>query len=420
MNTINENTMIAPRRMLVRLLLAFLAVSPPSPAWAGTNASAGRNVPKQAPVLLTAARVFDGLALHTDYSVMVADGKVAKIGPSKQIRRSGVKEVNLGDATILPGFIEMHAHLVFQKVPRETVLRHGITTARDVGGALLHPSGGHGSLRLLTAGPIITAPGGYPITVFGQPGHGHGEIAATVETPEQARELVRRLAQGGAAIIKIALEPGGEAGAPWTIGHAPSVAPPWPMLSLETVKAIVEEAHTQGKQVAAHIGEQRGVELSLAAGVDEWAHVPCTAIPDNLLQQAVRQNVRIVTTLDTLSHCPDIRENAVKLAKLGARFFYGAEIAHTDIPWGIDAEELHLMMHFTGMDALGLFQTATSKAGKELGLAPLGTLTAGAPADIIAVKGNPFANFKLLEYPDLVMSGGELIVDLFGRHIPER
>jgi hypothetical protein len=67
-----------------------------------------------------------------------------------------------------------------------------------------------------------------------------------------------------------------------------------------------------------------------------------------------------------------------------------------EIPWGIDAQELHLMGQLTGMSALDLFRTATAKAGEELGMAPLGTLSPGAPAD-------PFKNFKLLEYPDLVI-----------------
>lgn len=178
------------------------------------------------------------------------------------------------------------------------------------------------------------------------------------------------------------------------------------MPSLDIVKAIVEAAHSLGKRVAAHVGEKEGVVLSLAGGVDEWVHVPCSPIEEALLKKAVEQGVTIVTTIDTLSHCPGIHANAAILAKLGAELLYGAEIAHTDIPRGIDAQELHLMLHLTGMTPLELFQTATSKAGEYLGLAPLGTLTATAPADIIADRGNPFENFKPLEYPTLSCLGG--------------
>ncbi|BBA32112.1 amidohydrolase [Methylocaldum marinum] len=366
-------------------------------------------------LILRAERVFDGVELHTNYAVSIVDGKVAGIGPSERFRKKGARVMELGDATLLPGFIELHGHLAFQNVPQDTVLRHGVTTVRDVGGPLLPSSGGEGSLRLSTAGPIITVPGGYPIPVFGQPGHGHGEVAAPVETPEEARQLVQRLVAGGAAIIKIALEPGGEEGASWSTGHEASTPPPWPMPSLEITRAVVDEAHRLGKQVSAHVAESKGVARALAAGVDEWAHVPCEPISDELLNEAVQQGVRILSTLDTLSHCPGIRQNVSKLASLGAQLFYGAEIAHTEIPWGIDAQELHLLVHLTGATPLEVFQTATSKAGEVLGLAPLGTLSVGAPADLIAVKGNALENFKLLESPDLVMSGGKIVVDHFGR-----
>ncbi|MGH8613722.1 MAG: hypothetical protein ACREYF_17320 [Gammaproteobacteria bacterium] len=72
-----------------------------------------------------------------------------------------------------------------------------------------------------------------------------------------------------------------------------------------------------------------------------------------------------------------------------------------------------LMLHLTGISPLELFRTATSKAGAYLSLAPLWTLTPGAPADLIAVRGNPFEHFKALEYPDLVISGGRVVVKKF-------
>ncbi|MGQ0444889.1 MAG: amidohydrolase family protein [Beijerinckiaceae bacterium] len=341
----------------------------------------------------------------------MAGQKIEAVGAAAGLRGRADREIDLGDSTILPGFIELHAHTALHGIPSRTVLRHGVTTVRDVGGPLLAPSGGDGHLRVLTAGPLITVRGGYPIPLFGE-----GPAAMPVQSAEEARQLVRKLIEGGAAVIKIALEPGGEPGAPWTsfaMNHESNAQPPWPMMSHEIVNAIVAEAHRLGKRVTAHVGESRGVALALAAGVDEWAHVPCSEIAEDLLRQAVRQGVKVVTTLDTLSHCSGIRANTTRLAELGATFLYGAEIAHVEIPWGIDAQELHLMGQLTGMSALGLFRTATAKAGEELGMAPLGTLSLGAPADMIAVRGDPFKNFKLLEYPDLVISGGQIVVNEF-------
>lgn len=333
-------------------------------------------------ILLKAARVFDGNEMHLNAAVLITGNAIVAVGDPNAMHRKDVREVDLGDSTILPGFIELHGHTAFQGIPHKTILEHGITTVRDVGGPLSAPSGGDGQLRLLTAGPMITVPGGYPTPVFGN----HGGIATLVETPEQARQQVRDLVAGGAAVIKIALDPGGEAGAPWTTEHAPSTPPPWPMPSLEIVRAVTDEAHKNGKLVSAHVGENSGVELALQSGVDEWAHIPCAEISESLLNKAVQQKVKIITTIDTLSHCPGIHQNTIKLASLGAEFMYGAEIAHSEIPWGIDVKEIILMLHLTGMSPLEIFHTATAKAGDYLGLAPLGTLTTGAPADLIAAR----------------------------------
>jgi imidazolonepropionase-like amidohydrolase len=175
----------------------------------------------------------------------------------------------------------------------------------------------------------------------------------------------------------------------------------------------VDEAHKHDRRVTAHIAEARGVELAINAGVDEWAHIPCDIVPESLLKKAVAQNVKIVTTLDTLARCSGVSHNANVLASLGAVFLYGAEVAHSDIPWGIDAQELIYMVQMARMQPIDVLRSATLKAGQHLNIPLLGTLQPGAPADIIAVKGNPAHAFKILEYPDLVISGGEIVVNNF-------
>jgi hypothetical protein len=380
----------------------------------------------QSPILLHAARVFDGINIRTNTSVLVINGKVAQIDTREAFKSSDAKVIDLGDATLLPGFIELHAHLAFQNIPADTVLKHGITTIRDVGGPLHQPYGGDGSLRVLTSGPIITSPGGYPI-----PQLGTENIAIAVSTEQQARETVRTLINGGAVVIKVALEPGGEAGAPWASGHhhadakhesphrkASHSKKTWPLLSENIVKAIVDEAHKQGRKVAAHIAEAKGAQIAINSGIDEWAHIPCDIIPDSLLKKAVAQNVKIVTTLDTLSKCSGVTHNANTWAALGGGFLYGAEIAHPDIPWGIDAQELISMMRMANMQPIEALRSATSKAGRHLNSPLLGTLQPGAPADMIAVKGDPVHALKILEYPDLVMSGGKIVLNNFENQLP--
>lgn len=372
--------------------------------------------------LIRAARVFDGYALHDHAAVLIRDGKIEKIGPSVSFADIDAEILDLGDATLLPGFIDLHGHLSYQHVPAETVLRHGVTTLRDVGGPLHQPRGGGGDLRLMTSGPIITAPGGYPI-----PSLGEADIALPVADEAQARETVRQLIADGAVVVKVALEPGGEAGAPWSGGHAHShahdharpaatheqAAAGWPLLPVGVVKAIVDEAHLHGRKVSAHLAEERGAQIALDAGVDEWAHTPCESLPDELLRQVAARQVKIVSTMDTLSKCSGLTSNVRRMAALGVEFLYGAEIAHPDIPWGIDAQELLLLQHLAGMEPLRILNTATAKAGQYLGMPLLGTLLPGAPADVIAVPGDATQKLKLLEYPWLVISGGEVVVDLF-------
>lgn len=376
-------------------------------------------IAEDTPLLLHAARVFDGNEMRTNTSVLISKGKIARIDSRDALKDTAATVIDLGDATILAGFIELHAHLDFQHIPADVVLRHGITTLRDVGGPVHQPYGGDGSLRVLTSGQIITAPDGYPI-----PSMGADNIAIPVATEAQARQTVRDLINGGAVIIKIALEVGNEVGAPWTSGHHHEhsaharhgkQAHAMPLLSEAIVKAIVDEAHKNGRKVTAHLAESKGVKLAVNAGVDEWAHIPCDAIPEPLLKKAAAQRVKIVTTFDTLSKCSGAAHNAHIWSALGGEFLYGAEIAHADIPWGIDAQELNLMMHLAKMKPLEVLRTVTSKAGQHLNIPLLGTLQVGAPADLIAVRGDAMQNFKPLEYPDLVMSGGKMVVNYFDK-----
>jgi imidazolonepropionase-like amidohydrolase len=384
-------------------LLAFAALIGASiPARAEDQTQVGERI------LVVGRRLFDGVDFQSEKAILIEGPVIVDVGPREVLKERASRIIDLGDATILPGFIELHAHSLVRNLPQEVILRHGITTLRDVGGPLSPPTGGTGRLRVLTAGPIITVQQGYPLSVFGK-----GYLAETVQTAEDAKALVRKLVQGGAAVIKVALEPGGEPGAPWSHEHDGAVPPPWPIASVDIIAAVVEEAHRLHRIVTAHVSENKGASIALAAGVDEWAHVPCSELDEALVRQAVKQKVKIVTTLDTLSSCQGAFANARKLAKAGASFLYGAEIAHLEIPWGIDARELQLMRHMAEMSDVDILRSATSEAGKELGLAPLGALRAGAPADLIAVKGDPRTNFKVLEYPDLVISGGRTVVDNF-------
>jgi imidazolonepropionase-like amidohydrolase len=277
---------------------------------------------------------------------------------------------------------------------RREIVEGGVTTARSVGDPIdtLKPPDEDAPLRLLAAGPIITAPHGYPIPVYGD------ALALEVRGEPRARAAVRDLARRGAAVIKIALEP--------TSG--------WPMLSPREVRAIVDEAHMENLPVTVHATGPYATELALDAGVDELAHLPCGGISRDLLRELAERETEVVGTLHVLAAtehpiCADPVPDAARFVALGGRLLYGTDVPLVRVE-GIDVEELRLMRR-AGLEPEEVLAAATSRAGEQLGLAPLGTLAERAPADVIAVRGDARELRDDLTEPLLVVRGGRIVVD---------
>jgi len=336
---------------------------------------------------LSAARVFDGSRLISGgASIEVRGGRIVAVGRLRVPAR-GVNHVRLGDATILPGLIDLHVH----ESPA-VLLRDGVTTTRNVGeqkSVLRPPYAARGYPRIVAAGPLITVPGGYP-TRRDPP------LADPVTSVQQAVAEVDDLVSRGAALIKIALEDGGDN----TL----------PMLSVDEVKAIVAEAHRLHRIVTAHVLEGPGLAIALSGGVDELAHMPCQDVSAEQMRQLLAARIPVVGTLhiDQLhvslgGTCRDGLANARAFVAGGGHLLYGTDIS--GVPPGLDLTELGLMQQ-AGMSATSVLRAATSEAGRELGLAPLGTLTAGAPADLLAVRGDPTRSLRALGNPLYVMARG--------------
>jgi len=152
-----------PKYLLLSILLSqgisFSALAHEGEVHSGIDGSAIPEPP--ACQIVTADRVFDGVNFPQDkMAVLIEGNKITQVGSPEELSSRCGNRINLGDATILPGFIESHAHITFQNVRKDSVLEHGITTVQDTGGPLMAAEGGQGSLRLLSAGPIIQAPGG--------------------------------------------------------------------------------------------------------------------------------------------------------------------------------------------------------------------------------------------------------------------
>jgi imidazolonepropionase-like amidohydrolase len=349
----------------------------------------------QGDLLLRANRLFDGRAFVEPGALLVRGGRIVAVGRS--VDGKATRTIDLGDATILPGLVDLHVH-GFGRCsgcpPRRTfaaTLRGGVTTVRDLGSPLpsLRPAGSYEGLRVLMAGPLITAPGGYPVPVWGP------AQALPVRSPADARRAVRTVAARGAAVVKIALE---------------SLFGQWPMLSVPEVRAIVAEAHRHRLRVTAHALGVRGVETAVAGGVDELAHTPCGAT-NALMRRIAARRIPVVSTLhvEAVLVAGGCGYVASRLVSLGERLLYGTDVGNRGIPYGIDVDELR-RMRAAGMTPSQVLAAATSRAGAEAGLAPLGTLARGAPADVIAVRGDARRLADDLASPLLVVSAGRVVV----------
>jgi imidazolonepropionase-like amidohydrolase len=239
---------------------------------------------------------------------------------------------------------------------------------------------------VLVAGPLITAPGGYPIPIYGDVGH-------PVRSLEEARAYVRSLIDRGASVIKVSLQFG------------------FPVITFPVLRAIVGQAHDAGVRVTAHVGESRGVRMALRAGVDELAHMPCED-DAGLMRELARREVEIVGTLHVLAlfaGCREARRNAAAFVAAGGALLYGSDYGVTGIPAGVDVAELKALAD-SGLGWVGALRAATSEAAKVLRVDGLGRLEDGAAADVVAVRGDPARDLAALAEPVLVIRGGEVQV----------
>jgi imidazolonepropionase-like amidohydrolase len=342
-------------------------------------------------LVITADLVFTGQAPIEDGAVAIRGAEIVAVGTADDLLEGAEETITLGDATILPGLIDLHVHGA-ENVAKLFV-DGGVTTVRDLGSELLtlqrapHRMGG---LRILRAGPIITAPNGYPVPVFGS------RVALPIRGEVQARAAVRRVADAGAAVIKIAVDRGFRG--------------TWPVLSTPEIRAIVDEAHAHGLTVTAHVTSPEDAERAVSGGVDELAHMPCSAPAAATMRAFARREIPIVGTLhvEQTFRCPATVANATAFVAAGGTLLYGTDYGNPLIPAGIDVDELRLMAR-AGLSPREVLENATARAADELNNRRTGTLAPGLTADIIAVSGNALQDLGHLAEIQLVISNGRIV-----------
>ena len=281
----------------------------------------------------------------------------------------------------LPGFVDLHVH-----IDSSYGVRGGVTTVRNLGEPLTslpHRPDHPGRQRKRSAGPIVSVPGGYPSVWW-------GDGFELDVGPRSADQVVRMLADRHADVVKIALEPGSGA---------------WPMLSAEQVRAVVAAAHEHGLRVTAHVQGRSGLEVAMAGGVDELAHMPCQDPLAPELRTLAGRGVPVVATLRVqTARCRWRVANTRAFAQAGGTVLYGSDYGVPGVPPGLDQGELRLLREALG-DNRAVLVAATSASGARIG-GGIGRLARGGPADLFVVRGNPLRSLDALEDVALVLVGG--------------
>ena len=355
---------------------------------------------------------------------------------------AGVEVIDLSKATVLPGFIDTHTHVLLQgditaeeydaqllkqSTPYRAILAarnahialsHGFTAIRDLEteGAMyadvdVKTAIANGEVpgpRMQVATRAMTPTGMYPLLGYSW------ELKVPtgvqyVDGVDGARKAVREQAMYGADWIKYYSD---------RRYHFESDGVLHSMVNFtdEEAKAIVDEAHRIGKKVAAHAIGSDGIAAALRAGVDTIEHGD--GLTDALMDEMARRGVYWVPTISVgvyvapgrSGNWPKMaelqRENFPKAIKKGVKIALGTDAGGFDWKLLNEAKEFEYYVQY-GMTPMQAIRAGTSTAAELLGWSDkLGTIEAGKWADIIAVSGDPQKDIKELQNVKFVMKGG--------------
>ena len=406
-------------------------------------------------VVLRAARVIDGTgaAPIANGVVVVTEDKIVAVGAQGSVSiPPGARTIDLGDATLLPGFIDAHTHIIGRELndpqgadaavkdfdamgaiigvanARKTLLA-GFTTIRNVGAPdfddmALRKAVSEGFVigpRMQNAGHAIGITGGHCDENGYKPGLMDGNPRIGVaDGPDQIRAAVRYQAKYGADVIKTCAT-----GGVLSEGDAVGV----PQYTYEELKALVDEATKLERKVAAHAHGTEGIKIAVRAGVASIEHG--SFLDEEGAKMMAERGTYLVPTLSA-------GETVEKAAKAGvlkglraekalaaaAAMRNGVKIAVRDgvpIALGTDAgvgahgtngHEFSLMVDWAGMTPMQSIIAGTMGGAKLLGWEKrVGSLSAGKLADIVAVPGDPLRDIHVMEKPNFVMKNGFIYLD---------
>ncbi len=397
--------------------------------------------------VLRAARMFDGKgdAVVQPGTVVVSGNRIQSVGGPIP---TDAKVIDLGDATLLPGFIDAHTHLsmgfnpdynsarledLARTIPEQAIrstanarvtLMAGFTTVRDVGSFSFLDIGLRNAInagvvpgpRMLVAVHAIGSTGGHCDDGdgfrFGLLNHEAGPEDGVIDSPDQGRFAVRFNVKYGADVIKTC--PTGGVLSPTDEVDAPQ-------LTQAEMDAIVAAAHDLRKKTAAHAHGPEGAKRAIRAGIDSIEHG--TFLDDEALRMMREHGTYLVPTLSVRSGIaetkfPPLVQQKADLAMksqdamvrralaMGVKIALGTDAAV--YPHGNNALEF-VLLTADGMTPAQALRAGTSVDSELLGLQQrIGTLEPGKLADIVAVPGNPISDIKVTQSVLFVMKEGTI------------
>jgi imidazolonepropionase-like amidohydrolase len=406
-------------------------------------------------LVLRAARLFDGRSetLQSPGLVVIEDGRITGVGPTAVLKPNG-KVIDLGDSTLLPGFMDAHVHLTGEmgldsrqgiiegqaRTAAETALlatkylrvtlHAGFTTVRNLGAEdfvdvalrnAINRSAIEGP-RILAASKSLGSLGGHCDGMNGVAPDFFGREPdwkdGVVNGAESARQAVRYNVKYGADVIKVCATGG-------VLSRNNDVDSP--QLTQVELDSIIDEAHAKGKKVAAHAHGATGAKRAIRAGIDSIEHG--SFLDDEALTLMKEKGTFYVPTLHALWSLEEAQKKGsvmdprtkAKMAMAGRRIgetFRSAAARGIRIAFGTDAgvgihgtnaEEFVLMVK-GGLKPIDALRAATSVDAELFGIASdVGTLETGKIADIVAVPGNPVEDITKTRSVFFVMKDGKIV-----------
>lgn len=365
-------------------------------------------------------------------TVLVHDGRIAAVGPSATIQiPKNATVLNCRSLVVTAGFWNSHVHILLPgllhaeklssgqitKQLDEMLTRWGFTTVFDIASGLKNTelirqrieSGEVKGPRILTVGEPFWTKGGTPVYAkeFLETNH---IIIPDVESNSQAVARVRQQIHDGADGIKIfsgSIERDGIL-----------------LMPLDVAKAIVAEAHREGKPVFAHPSNGKGIEIAIQSGVDVLAH-PSTAddpFTPSLIERMKTGHMALIPTLTLLdvegkkgNMRPADVEKWINMAvqevkayfDAGGQILFGTDVGYID---QFDTTEEFTLMSRTGMDFRQILASLTSSPAGRFGSAShTGTITKGMDGDLVVLRADPSLDPAAFAKVKYTIRGGKVI-----------